>query len=144
MNTAQATAINPETLMRVRGYSHGFLAPGGWLFIAGQLGTDVDFTYPGGDDLGQQFDRALWNLLEVVRRAGGEPINVMKMTFFVTDLDEWFARQDDLGPVYRRHFGRHYPAITLLAQPRLTIPGGKVEIEGIALVPGREGNAHGC
>lgn len=127
--------INPDTLMKARGYSHGCLGPGGWLFVAGQLGTDVDYTYPGGDDVAKQFDRALWNFLEVVRDAGGEPGDVMKMTFYVTDLDEWFGRSEDLGPVYRRHFAHHHPAITLLAQPRLTIPGGKVEIEGIALIP---------
>lgn len=136
-------AVNPGTLMRPPGYSHGFLAPGGWLFVAGQLGTDVDATYPGGDDVAEQFDRALWNFLEVVRQAGGEPGHVMKMTFFVTDLDEWFAAGERLGPVYRNHFDRHYPAITLLEQPRLTIPGGKVEIEGIALVPTDQGGADG-
>jgi enamine deaminase RidA (YjgF/YER057c/UK114 family) len=110
--------------------------------VAGQLGTDTDCTYPGGDDVVAQFDRALWNFLEVVRRGGGEPSHVVKMTFFVTDLDEWFGLAEELGPVYRRHFDRHYPAITLLQQPRLTIPGGKVEIEGVALVPPPEGSSN--
>lgn len=143
MSNGPGLAVNPETLMRAPGYSHGFLAPGGWLFVAGQLGTDADAAYPGGDDVAEQFDRALWNFLEVVRNAGGEAVHVMKMTFFVADLDEWFAARDRLGPAYRKHFGRHYPAITLLEQPRLTIPGGKVEIEGIALVPTDRGATNG-
>lgn len=131
-------AVNPPSLMPSRGYAQGFLADERTLYVAGQLGTDETATYPGGDDVAAQFDRALWNLLEVVRAGGGQPGDVVKMTFFVTDLDEWYGAMDRLGPAYRNHFGKHFPAITLLEQRRLTIPGGKVEVEGIAVLGSSE------
>ncbi|MDP1819129.1 MAG: RidA family protein [Acidimicrobiales bacterium] len=126
-------AVNPATLMRSPGYSQGYLVGGTTLYVSGQLGTDEHGQYPGGDDVAAQFDQALSNLVAVVREAGGVPDDVVKMTFFVTDLDEWYGAMDRLGPIYRTHFGKHFPAITLLQQARMTIPGGKVEVEGIAV-----------
>jgi enamine deaminase RidA (YjgF/YER057c/UK114 family) len=127
------TAINPESLARPRGYSHGMKGRGDVLFVAGQIDWDRGGVLVS-DDLVAQFGQALDNVLDVVWAAGGAPENVARMVLYVTDKKDYVARAKDIGAEYRRRMGKHYPAMALVEVKSLLEDGAKVEIEAVALL----------
>lgn len=128
--------VNPESLAAPRGYNHGVLAPAGGrlLFVAGQVGWDGRQRLVDGGFVAQ-FEQALANVLRVVRAAGGEPQHVGRMTVYVTDRAAYRANLGPLGEVWRRHMGRHYPAMAVLEVAGLIEEGALVEIEATAVLP---------
>jgi enamine deaminase RidA (YjgF/YER057c/UK114 family) len=131
------TPINPASLGAPRGYSHGMLAPAGGrlLFVAGQVGWDGEQRLAGAGFV-EQFEQALANVLAVVREAGGGPEQVARLTLYVTDKREYLAQLKAVGEAYRRHMGRHYPAMALVEVAALLAPGARVEIEATAVLAG--------
>jgi len=130
---SQPVYVNPSSLADPRGYSNGVAyGPGGSaVFVSGQIGWDQAGRLVS-DRFDEQFDRALANLIAVVTDAGGTPESIGKLTIYVVDCAEYYAARKQIGAHYRRHMGRHYPAMTLVEVRRLLEPGAKVEIEGIA------------
>ena len=131
--------INPKSLGRPRGYANGVLAPpgGALLFIAGQIAWDEEQRIVSADFVAQ-FERALANVLAVVREAGGTPEQIARLLIYVTDKEEYRARQKEVGACWRELMGRHFPAIALIEVKGLLEDDAKVEIEGIAaLVNGK-------
>lgn len=126
-----AQIINPEGLVKPRGYSHGTVAEGRFVFVAGQVGVDAKGR-PVGDDFESQFDRSLAGVVEVVRAAGGRPENIVKMSIFVKDIDQF--RSAKIGPVYASHLGKHFPAMTALEVSGFMDDRYLVEIEAMAQV----------
>lgn len=128
--------INPAELGDPSGYSHGVLAPAGGrlLTIAGQIGWDAGRRLAGPGFV-EQFERALANVLAVVRAAGGGPEHVVRLTVYVTDKRDYLADLKAIGSAYRRVMGRRYPAMALVEVAGLVEDGAKVEIEGTAVVP---------
>ena len=131
--------INPESLGRPRGYANGVLVPpgGSLLFIAGQIGWDEAQRMVGADFVAQ-FERALANVLAVVRDAGGTPDEIARLVVYVTDKEEYRARQSEVGRCWRKLMGRHFPAMALVEVKALLEDDAKVEIEGIAVLVNRE------
>jgi enamine deaminase RidA (YjgF/YER057c/UK114 family) len=127
--------INPESLGRAHGYANGVLAEigGALLFIAGQIAWDAQQRIVSADFV-EQFDRALANLLTVVREAGGKPEQIVRLTIYVTDKNEYRARTREVGQRYRARLGKHFPAMTLVEVKSLLEDEAKVEIEGIAII----------
>ena len=127
--------INPASLGPPRGYSNGVIAEaaGRLLFIAGQIGWNEQQKIVG-DDLVQQFDRALANLISVVDQAGGSPERIARLVIYVTDKAEYKARMKEIGVRYRERMGTHYPAMVLVEVKSLLDDDAKVEIEGIAVL----------
>ncbi len=127
--------INPESLGRPRGYANGVLAPAGGalLFIAGQIGWDEEQRIVSADFVAQ-FERALANVLAVVREAGGAPEQIARLVVYVTDKEEYRARQREIGASWRRLMGRHFPAMALVEVKALLEDDAQVEIEGIAVI----------
>jgi enamine deaminase RidA (YjgF/YER057c/UK114 family) len=127
--------INPEDLGAPRGYSHGALTPMGAriLFIAGQVGWDQEQRLVG-EDFVAQFERALSNVILVVRSAGGGRRDIARLTIYVTDKTEYLADLGAIGEAYRRVMGKHFPAMALVEVAGLVEPGAKVEIEGTAAI----------
>jgi NAD(P)-dependent dehydrogenase (short-subunit alcohol dehydrogenase family) len=127
--------VNPEELGAPRGWNNGMLAPTGGrvLFIAGQTARDGSGKVPPGDFV-TQFDTALANVLTVLRQAGGEPADLGRFTIYVTDMAQYRGNLKQLGDVYRRHMGKHYPAMALVEVKSLVDPGAAVEIEATAVV----------
>jgi enamine deaminase RidA (YjgF/YER057c/UK114 family) len=127
--------INPEDLGAPRGYSHGALTPMGSriLFIAGQVGWDQEQRLVG-EDFVAQFERALSNVILVVRSAGGGRRDIARLTIYVTDKTEYLADLGAIGEAYRRVMGKHFPAMALVEVAGLVEPGAKVEIEGTAAI----------
>jgi enamine deaminase RidA (YjgF/YER057c/UK114 family) len=129
-------AIDPPSLAKPVGYAHGVLAqPGRTLFLGGQVGWDREGRFETPVDLVQQTDRALGNLVEVLRAAGGAPEHVTALRIYVRSADAWRARAKELGAVWRRHLGRWFPAMALLEVQRLYEPEALVELEGTAVIP---------
>ena len=127
--------INPESLGAPRGYSNGVLAaPGGsLLFIAGQIAWDEQQRIVSADFV-EQFDRALANVIAVVREAGGRPEQIARLVIYVTDKSEYCRRTREVGERWRAHMGRHFPAMALVEVKGLLEDQAKVEIEGIAVI----------
>lgn len=129
------TIINPAALAPPRGYSNGVLTQGGkLLFLAGQTGMDATGRIGNPFDLIDQFQRTLENMRTVVREAGGEMTDIVKLTIFVTDKRAYHTQRGRIGEVYQRYFGTYYPAMTLVEIQSLYDPNAMVEIEGMAVI----------
>ncbi|HEV8456237.1 MAG TPA: SDR family NAD(P)-dependent oxidoreductase [Gemmatimonadales bacterium] len=127
--------VNPEELGAPRGWNNGMLARAGGrtLFIAGQTARDSSGQVPPGDFV-SQFDRALGNVLAVLREAGGEPGDIGRFTIYVTDMAQYRASLEPLAEVYRRRMGTHFPAMALVEVTSLVDPHAAVEIEATAVL----------
>jgi enamine deaminase RidA (YjgF/YER057c/UK114 family) len=127
--------VNPGSLGQPKGWNNGMLAPAGGrvLFVAGQVATDASGEVVAGD-MAAQWERALENVLAVVRAAGGEPADIGRMTVYVTDRAAYLASRRPLGEVWRRLMGRHYPAMAVVEVKGLVEDGAVVEIEATAVI----------
>ena len=130
------TFINPDSLGAPSGYSHGLVADatGRLLFIAGQIAWDQKQKIVS-DDFVEQFDRALENVVTVLSAAGGKPEHIARLVIYVTDKIEYRERTREVGERYRRHLGKHFPAMILVQVAGLLDDAAKVEIEGMAVLP---------
>jgi len=133
--SSRLAIINPEELGAPRGWSNGLLAAadGRTLFIAGQTARDGSGRVPAADFV-SQFDRALGNVLTVLRAAGGEPGHIGRFTIYVTDMGRYRASLKPLGEVYRQRMGSHFPAMALVEVTSLVDPAAMVEIEATAVL----------
>ena len=127
--------INPEELGAPRGWNNGMLAQaaGRTLFIAGQTARDGSGQVLAADFVAQ-FDRALGNVLAVLRQAGGELGDIGRFTIYVTDMAHYRSSLKPLGEVYRRRMGTHFPAMALVEVTSLVDPQAVVEIEATAVL----------
>jgi enamine deaminase RidA (YjgF/YER057c/UK114 family) len=130
------TLINPEALGAPSGYANGLLVDGGGklLFIAGQIAWDQNQKIVS-DDFVEQFDKALSNVIAVLRAADGEPNNIVRLVIYVTNKIEYRERSREVGERYRKHLGKHFPAMVLVQVAGLLDDRAKVEIEGMAVIP---------
>ncbi len=130
----KTTIINPESLADPVGYNNGIKAEGGsLLFVAGQIGWDRERRIVS-DTFSAQFSLALENVVAVVREAGGEPSNIVRLLIFVTDKKEYLGEIKDVGSAYRQIMGKHFPAMSLVEVRALVEDLAKVEIEAIAVI----------
>jgi enamine deaminase RidA (YjgF/YER057c/UK114 family) len=118
--------VNPPGLPDPVGFSHAVVA-GGAVYLAGQTGE--------GKSLAEQFDSATGKLVTALEAAGAEPDHLASLVVYVTDMDEYRASLSDLGAVWRRHFGRRYPAMALVGVAALVEPDAKIELMGVAVLP---------
>jgi len=127
--------ITPPDLPQPRGFSHGILTTGGaLLFLGGQdaCGADGRIVAPG--DLVAQLDQVLRNLHAVVTEAGGTMSDIVKLTIFVRDRDDYVAKLKPLGEVFRRSFGGYYPALALFEVTGFFQEEALIELEGMAVI----------
>lgn len=103
----------------------------GLLFVSGVVPVDADGRLVGGDDVVAQAERVFENIGTVLDAAGAGPQDVVKVTLFLTDVDDRPA----INPVRQRFFGATRPASTLVEVSRLAIPGARLEVEAVALLP---------
>ena len=131
----QIEFLNPPDLMKPVGFSHAALTRGGrTLFLAGQVAKDRDGHVVGKGDIVAQFRQVCENLNTLVKAAGGQLTDVVKLTIYVLDAGEFKRQGKPIGVVYREYFGKHYPAMTLVgARDLYDAPEGcLIEIEGFA------------
>jgi enamine deaminase RidA (YjgF/YER057c/UK114 family) len=117
--------VNPPELPQPSGFSHAVVARD-TVYLAGQIGT--------GETLVEQFDGASASLLQALRAAGGGVRDLVWLQVFVTDVPAYRASLSELGRIWRKHFGRHYPAMGLLGVTELFDPAARVELMGIAVL----------
>jgi enamine deaminase RidA (YjgF/YER057c/UK114 family) len=117
------------------GYAHAVVgAPGGrTVHLGGQTALGADGAIQG-ETLAEQFDVAAANVLAALRAAGGAPEDVVQMLVFVTDVAEYKASLPALGEVWKRHFGRRYPALALLGVSALFDDAARVELVATAVI----------
>ena len=127
------TPLNPDSLARPRGCSHGMKGQGELLFVAGQVGWNREGRMVSAD-LVEQFAQALDNVLDVVWRAGGKPESLARMVLYVTDKQEYRLRAKPLGEAWRKRLGKHFPAMVLVEVQSLLEDDAKIEIEAIAIL----------
>jgi len=127
--------INPRSLGAPSGYSNGLLteASGRLLFIAGQIAWNERHEIVS-DDFVEQFDKALENVVAVVNEAGGKASDIARLIIYVTDKQAYRERTREVGERYRKHLGKHFPAMVLVQVVGLLDDAAKVEIEGIAVL----------
>ncbi len=125
--------IQPDGWAVAKGYANGVLARDGTLYVGGQIGWDERQVFRS-DDFVAQMEQALRNVRAVVERAGGAVGDVVRLTWYVTDKKEYLARQREVGEAYRRVFGRHFPAMTMVEVSALVEDAALVEIEATAVL----------
>jgi len=126
--------VQPPGWPRPKGYANGVLAQGQLLFIAGQVGWDETETFLS-ERFSDQVEQALKNVVAVLTEAGALPEHITRMTWYVTDKQEYLAQSQAVGEAYRNVIGPHYPAMSLVEVAGLVEEGGKVEIEATAVIP---------
>jgi enamine deaminase RidA (YjgF/YER057c/UK114 family) len=127
--------VNPASLAKPVGFAHAVVAtPGRTVYLGGQTAQDPAGEIVG-DTIAEQFDVAAGNVVTALRAAGGSPEDLVSLIIYVTDVPAYRAALGELAPVYRQHFGQHYPAIALLGVAELFDPAAKLELVGTAVVP---------
>jgi len=128
--------VLPDGWKRPSGYSAGVVAEGRLLFVSGQIGWDEREQFVA-DDIAGQAAQALRNVAAVVRAAGGEPRDVVRLTWYVTSKRDYVDARKAIGAAYRELFGKHYPAMSVVEVSALVEDRAKVEIEATAVLPPR-------
>jgi enamine deaminase RidA (YjgF/YER057c/UK114 family) len=126
--------VNPAELGRPSGFSHATVAQGRVVSLAGQTALDADGRIVGATVV-EQFEKALGNLLTALRAAGGGPEHLASMTIYIVDMDDYKAHAREIGAVWQRLVGRHYPAMAGIGVARLWDVEALVELQGRAVLP---------
>lgn len=127
--------VKPEGWPDPKGYSNGILAdPGRLLFIAGQVGWDSSEEFRSSE-LAPQFEQALKNVVAVLDAAGGKPRHICRMTAYCTDKAAYLVARPELGQIWRRIIGQHYPAMSMIFVVDLLDSPGMIELEATAVLP---------
>jgi enamine deaminase RidA (YjgF/YER057c/UK114 family) len=124
----------PEGWAPPIGYANGIEATGRIVFVAGQVGWDAQQVFQS-EDIVPQFEQALANVLDILAVAGGKPGHICRMTAYCCDKPAYLAARRELGAVWRRHMGTHYPAMSMIFVSDLLDPPGKIELEATAVLP---------
>ena len=126
--------LQPERWAQPVGYSNGIACDAGRVvFIAGQVGWTAEQKFDS-EELAPQFEQALKNVLAVLKEAGGAPVDICRMTVYCTDKPAYLAARQELGRIWRRRMGRHFPAMSMIFEADLLDSPGMVELEATAIV----------
>ena len=118
------------------GYANGIVVPAGRIvFIAGQVGWDDQQRFHS-ESLAPQFEQALKNVLAVLAEAGGSPSHICRMTAYCIDKPRYLEARSELGLIWRRLVGKHYPAMSMIFVADLLDHPAKIELEATAVIPG--------
>ena len=127
-------ALQPPGWPRPKGYSNGMAARGRLIVTAGVVGWNADERFES-DRLADQFAQALRNILAILDCDGADASRIVRLTCYVTSINEYLESAKDIGAAWREIMGKHYPAMALVEVVRLVEREAKVEIEATAVVP---------
>ena len=125
--------LHPAGWPLPRGYVNGVAAKGRMVFTGGLVGWDAEGRFP--PDFAGQTRQTLANTLAVLGLAGAGPEHIVRMTWYVCDIDEYRAARKEIGGAYAELMGRNYPAMAVVEVTRLVEPLARLEIETTAVVP---------
>ncbi len=133
--TSPHRIVNPAELVSPNGFSHAVVAEEGrTVWIAGQIAVD-DEGLVQGETFAEQFELALGNVVTALHAAGADPEHVVAMTIYTTSMDGYRSSLGELGPIWREHMGRNYPAMAMLGTTELVEPRAMLEILAVAVIP---------
>lgn len=127
--------LQPAGWKQPKGYANGILAQGRMVFTGGMIGWNANEEFES-DSFADQAEQTLKNIVAVLAEAGGKPEHIVRLTWYVTDKQEYLSQQKQLGSAYRRVIGNHFPAMALVQVAALVEDRAKVEIEATAVLPG--------
>ena len=127
--------LHPKGWKPPIGYANGISASAGRIvFIAGQVGWDAQQVFHS-EDIAPQFEQALANVLAVLAEANGRPEHICRLTAYCCDKQAYLAARPDLGRIWRRLMGKHYPVMSMIFVSDLLDSPAKIELEATAVVP---------
>ncbi len=124
----------PPGWPRPPGYANGIAAQGRLVFTAGQIGWDENHVIQT-DSMAGQVAQTLENTVAVLAEADAEPQHIVRMTWYITSRSEYLQDIKEIGRVWRKIIGKHYPAMAVIEVSALIESAAKVEIETTAVVP---------
>ena len=128
------TPLLPPGWPRPKGYANGISATGRLIVTAGVVGWDEQETIVS-NELAGQFAQVLRNIVAILAEDGARPEHLVRLTCYVTSVDDYLAGLVEIGASWKQIIGVHYPAIALVEVVRLVDPRAKIEIEATAVVP---------
>ncbi|MDB6090543.1 MAG: endoribonuclease [Gammaproteobacteria bacterium] len=134
MNANGFEILQPRGWPRPKGYSNGVAARGRQIFIAGQIGWDAEERF-ASPHMSAQVKQALENIVAILAEAGGRPEHIVRLTWYVTSRDEYYAQLREIGAAYRTVMGKHFPVMSVVQVVALMESAAKVEIEATAVLP---------
>ena len=124
----------PPGWPRPKGYANGVTAKGRMVFVAGMIGWDAQGVFHT-DDMAGQVRQALQNIVEVLAEGGAKPEHIVRMTWYITDKEEYAAGAREIGQAFRELIGSFNAAMTAVQVAALIEDRAKVEIEVTAVIP---------
>lgn len=126
--------LHPKNWKATPGYACGVAARGRTVFLGGLIGWNADQVFETDDFVGQ-VDQVLSNIVDVLAEAGAGPEHLVRLTWYITDKQEYLANLREMGRVYRKHLGKNFPAMAMVQVVALIEDEAKVEIEATAVIP---------
>ncbi len=126
--------LQPPGWPTAKGYSHGIVASGRTVYVAGMVGWNQEERFET-DDFAGQFRQVLLNIVDVLKEADAEPEHIVRMTWFIGDKREYLSALKSIGEAYREIIGRHYPVMAVIEVSGFIEDGAKLEIETTAVIP---------
>jgi enamine deaminase RidA (YjgF/YER057c/UK114 family) len=133
-SAARPRVLQPAGWPTPKGYANGMSAEGRVVVTGGVVGWDTDGVFP--DDFLGQVRQTLANIVAILGEGGAGPEHLVRLTWYVVDVEEYLADLRGLGRVYREVVGARYPAMAVVQVVRLVEKAARVEIEATAVVPG--------
>jgi enamine deaminase RidA (YjgF/YER057c/UK114 family) len=127
--------LQPPGWVRPKGYANGIAAQGRTVFTAGVIGWTAEEKIEATDFIGQ-FRQILVNTLAILAEGGAGPEHIVRMTWYITDRDEYLAAGQEMGAIYRELIGRNFPTMAVVIVAGLIERAARLEIETTAVVPG--------
>jgi len=131
--TSGLQVLQPSGWPQPKGYSNGIMAEGRLVVTGGVVGWDVAGRF--ADGFVAQVRLALENIVAIMAEGGARPEHLVRLTWYVVDMDEYLSNLKALGKAYRDVIGAHYPSMALVQVVRLVETSARVEIEATAVVP---------
>ena len=132
--TMKNTLLQPEGWVTPKGYANGVAARGTMVFTGGQIGWNAQQQFES-DDFISQTKQTLLNVRAVLAAGGAGPEHLVRLTWYVTDRNEYHSRLKELGAVYREVLGKNFPAMACVQVAGLMEERAKIEIEATAVIP---------
>ncbi len=126
--------LQPEGWPRPKGYANGIAAEGTLVFTAGVVGWNENEEFVAKDLCGQ-LEQALSNTLAILAEADATPAHIVRMTWYVTDKQEYVDNRAAIGGIWRRKLGSVFPCIACVQVIALVEDEARIEIETTAVVP---------
>ena len=126
--------LHPQAWKAPVGYSNGIAAAGRFVFVAGQVGWNARQVFES-EHVAPQFEQALKNIIDILAEDGARPQHICRLTAYCCDKPAYLAARPELGRIWQRLMGRHYPVMTMIFVSDLLDHPGKIELEATAVIP---------